>query len=158
MDYRQFTSLEEYAEAHRARMRKRQSEAKQGEKSRTAVLNEAQVLEIRRKYLPGIVGAKQLAKEYGVAHSTIAGIVTGRTWQHLPMGDFGSVKEYREGKKAEAAARTTTHANAKLDKEKVRELRQRFADGAKKFHLAKAYGVHPKTIDDILNFKIWKDV
>lgn len=153
----QFGSLEEYLAAHKENARKKQSEAKQGEKSRTAVLTEAQVMEIRRKYLPGIVGTKQLAKEYGVGHTTIAGIVAGKTWQHIPMGDYASVAEYQAAKKAEAAARPTSHANAKLDKGKVRAIRQRFTEGAKKLHLAKEYGVHMKTISDILAFKIWKD-
>lgn len=157
MNPSQYGSLEEYVEAHRAQTRKKQSEAKQGEKSRTAVLTEDQVMEIRRKYLPGLVGTKQLGKEYSVGYSTIAGIVAGKTWKHIPMGDYGSVKEYQLAKKAEAAARSTSHPNAKLDKEKVRDIRQRFAEGAKKFHLAKEYGVNPKTISDILINKIWKD-
>jgi DNA invertase Pin-like site-specific DNA recombinase len=152
----QFASLEEYVEAHKAYTRKKLSEAKQGVKSRTAVLTEAQVMEIRGKYLPGIVGTKQLAKEYGVGHSTISNIVTGKTWPHIPMGVYNSVEDYQAAKKAEAAAHPTSHANAKLDKEKVRAIRLRFAEGAKKLHLAKEYGVHVKTICDILDGKIWK--
>ncbi|GKU79305.1 hypothetical protein [Paenibacillus sp. L3-i20] len=153
----QFESLEDYVAAHRSQTRKKQSEAKQGEKSRTAILNENQVMEIRNKYLPGLVGTKQLAREYGVSNTTIASIVTGKTWRHIPMGDYSSIEEYQAAKKDEAAARPTSHANAKLDKEKVRAIRQRFSEGAKKFHLAKEYGVNPKTIDDILLFKIWKE-
>lgn len=157
MDYRTFSSLEEYMAAKKEATRQKRSAAKQGVNSRTAVLNEAQVMEIRRKYLPGIVGSKQLAKEYGVSYGTIGDIVTGKTWLHIPMGDYGSVEEYRAAKKAEAAARPTSHANAKLDKEKVKAIRQQFAAGAKMFHLANEYGVHTKTISDILAFKIWKD-
>jgi DNA invertase Pin-like site-specific DNA recombinase len=158
MNPSQFGSLEEYVEAHREQTRKKQSEAKQGEKSRTAVLTEAQVIEIRKKYLPGLVGTKHLAKEYGVGNSTIAGIVTGKSWQHIPMGEYGSVEEYKAAKKAEAAACPASHPNAKLDKLRVQAIRQRFAEGAKKLHLANEYGVNIKTISDILAFKIWKDV
>lgn len=153
----QFESLEAYVAAHKAQTRRKLQEAKRGENSRTAVLTAAQVIEIRRKYIPGIVGTKQLGKEYGVGYSTISNIIQGVTWTHVPMGDHASLEEYRAAKKAEAAARPTSHANAKLDKAKVREIRRRYAEGAKKSHLAKEYGVDPKTIYDVLALKLWKD-
>lgn len=153
----QFADLEAYLVAREAEVRRKRSAAKQGEKSRTAKLTEAQVIEIRQKYLPNLYGTKKLAKEYGVSHSAISGIVTGTTWTHVPMGDYGSPEEYAAAKKAEAAARPTTHTNAKLDKDKVREIRQRYSEGATKSALARDYGVHLKTVWDILQGKIWKD-
>jgi DNA invertase Pin-like site-specific DNA recombinase len=153
----QFESLEAYMVAKIAATRAKRSAAKQGEKSRTARLTEAQVIEIRQKYLPGLYGSKKLAKEYGVSPSAIQGIISGITWTHVPMGDYSSPEEYAAAKKAEAAARPTTHTNAKLDKSKVREIRQRYSEGATKSALAREYGVHLKTVWDILQGNIWKD-
>lgn len=158
MDSRQFASLEDYVEAHRAQTRKKQSEAKQGEKSTTAVLTAKQVIEIRRKYIPGVYGSKKLGQEYGVFFTTIQSIVNGKTWTHVPMGDHNSLEDYVAAKKAEAAALQYGHSNAKLTNDKVREIRRRFMVGAKKQELAKEYGVHYKTISDILINKIWKDI
>jgi len=81
----QYKSLEEYVEAHRARTRKKQSEAKQGEKSPTAILTESQVREIRARYIPGKrgTGSKSLAKQYGVHFRTIEQILKGETWTHI---------------------------------------------------------------------------
>lgn len=85
MSINQFASLEEYAAAHRERTRKKLSEAKQGEKSRTAKLTEAQVREIRARHVPGKrgTGSKALALEYGVHYRTIEQILRRETWTHI---------------------------------------------------------------------------
>ncbi|WP_138751110.1 hypothetical protein [Paenibacillus sinopodophylli] len=158
MQPNQYGSLEEYVAAHKARTRKKQSEAKQGEKSRTAVLTEGQVVEIRNKWIPGIYGARKLAKEYGVSERNISAIISGKSWTHIPFGAYTNLDEYVAEKQAEKGKLPITRYNAKLDKDKVKAIRQRFAEGAKKYHLAKEYGVHNKTICDVLDFKIWKDV
>jgi hypothetical protein len=59
----------------------------QGEKHNQNILTDTKVNEIRAKYVAGI-GSKpgnvhELCKEYGVARTTISGIVTGRRWKHL---------------------------------------------------------------------------
>lgn len=48
-----------------------------------AILNEVQVIEIRRKYIPRKHSAQKLANEYSVCKSTILGIVNNETWQHI---------------------------------------------------------------------------
>jgi len=48
-----------------------------------AILNEAQVIEIRRKYIPKKYSAQKLANEYSVCKSTILGIVNNETWRHI---------------------------------------------------------------------------
>lgn len=58
-----------------------------GEKHNQNILTDSKVIEIRGKYTRGR-GSKpgnihELCKEYGVARSTIANIVTGRRWKHL---------------------------------------------------------------------------
>jgi len=51
-----------------------------GEKSFTAKLNEAQVLEIRASNETGVA----LSKRFGITPSAISGIRKRRTWRHLP--------------------------------------------------------------------------
>lgn len=55
-----------------------------GEKHGKSKLTARQVREIKRRYIPYAVGMKALAKEYGVAASTIRDIVYGTTWRHIP--------------------------------------------------------------------------
>jgi transposase len=87
----QYSSLEEYAAAHRARTSKKQSEAKQGEKSRTAVLTESQVRELRARHKPGKYGTgakaqvKFLKEKYGITmhYRSIEAILRRESWKHI---------------------------------------------------------------------------
>jgi transposase len=87
----QHNSLEEYAAAHRAHTSKKQSEAKQGEKSRTAKLTDDQVREIRARYVPGKYGTgckaqvKFLKEKYDITmhYRTIDALLRGETWTHI---------------------------------------------------------------------------
>lgn len=56
---------------------------RRGEAQSGAKLTEAQVSEIRARYIPRKVGLPQLAREYGVGTSTIHRIVTGSHWRHV---------------------------------------------------------------------------
>jgi hypothetical protein len=57
--------------------------AARGEAAGKARLTEAQVREIRARYVWGVYGAKRLAKEYGVQVDSIFKIVKRLTWKHL---------------------------------------------------------------------------
>lgn len=46
-------------------------------------LTEDQVREIRKRYVPYVVGIDQLAKEFGVSGPTIHSIIHRRKWSHL---------------------------------------------------------------------------
>lgn len=54
-----------------------------GERSGTARLTRAQVLDIRKRYDRGGVTQQQLADFYGVHVMTINSIVNRRTWRHI---------------------------------------------------------------------------
>lgn len=54
-----------------------------GESNGSSKLTEAQVLEIRGKYIPWKYGTIKLSKEYGVSQPLIMGIVSGKTWKHV---------------------------------------------------------------------------
>jgi hypothetical protein len=57
--------------------------APRGEANGFAKLTEAQVIEIRERYIPYKVSLPRLAREYGVHHSTIYDIVRGVTWTRI---------------------------------------------------------------------------
>jgi hypothetical protein len=59
--------------------------AMQGSKHANAILTESQVLEIVKRHRVEKVSQLQLSKEYGVCHSTINHIFTGRLWGHLGL-------------------------------------------------------------------------
>lgn len=54
-----------------------------GEQHGNAKLTEAEVLEIRRRYIPYIVSQRTLAEEFGVVHSQISDIVNRKKWTHV---------------------------------------------------------------------------
>lgn len=49
-----------------------------------AKLTEAQVIEIRQKYVPYIVTFRMLGDEYGVSIGAIASVIWRRNWAHIP--------------------------------------------------------------------------
>lgn len=55
----------------------------QGTKAPNAKLTEAQVLEIRAKYVPRLYSATRLAKEYSVSQPTVKAILQRRHWKHI---------------------------------------------------------------------------
>lgn len=54
-----------------------------GEKLGSSKLTEADVLEIRRSYIPRTITYKMLAKKYGVCKDTIQKCVTCKYWKHV---------------------------------------------------------------------------
>lgn len=54
-----------------------------GEGHTQAVLTEAAVRQIRDRYAAGGVTQKQLAAEHGVAATTVAAVLSRRSWKHL---------------------------------------------------------------------------
>lgn len=54
-----------------------------GEKNGSVKLNEVQVVNIRRKFIPYRYSQRKLAREFGVGLTTIQNILWRRTWKHL---------------------------------------------------------------------------
>src|SRR5262245_39423911 len=68
------------------------SVSQRGEASSQAVLNEALVRDLRRRYEAG-ESYNVLARETGLSNEAIRKAVTGKTWSHVP----GAVKSRRSG-------------------------------------------------------------
>lgn len=56
-----------------------------GERARNVTLQEQDILEIRQLYNAGGISFNKLSKRFGVSTPTIAQIVNGDTWKHLPL-------------------------------------------------------------------------
>lgn len=56
-----------------------------GERTPSARLTEAQVLEIKQQYQKGVVGYITLAKKYRVSMRTIVFIIKGINWKHVQV-------------------------------------------------------------------------
>lgn len=54
-----------------------------GERQALSKLTEKQVLEIRAKHISTLMSYNILAKEYGVAQTTVHNIVNRKTWKHI---------------------------------------------------------------------------
>lgn len=54
-----------------------------GEKNGFRKLTDAQVIEIREKYVKGRITQKEIAAEYGVTYSTVSLVVNNKSWKHI---------------------------------------------------------------------------
>lgn len=63
--------------------KEKMSASASGEKSSQAKLTEKDVLEIRKKYMPGKYGYVKLSREYGVHDKTIRKIINRTSWSHI---------------------------------------------------------------------------
>ncbi len=59
--------------------RERKGRTSKGESHYKVKLTDAQIREIRARYIPGVIGYRTLANEYGVYYGHIADIVKGKT-------------------------------------------------------------------------------
>lgn len=57
--------------------------ASKGEHIPTAKLTESNVIEIRNRYAIGGHTTRSLAKEYGIDHGNLSGIIRRDTWKHI---------------------------------------------------------------------------
>lgn len=73
--------------------RRRNGHVNHGQHHGQTKLNDAKVLEIRRRYAAG-EGPVALAREFGIAYQTLWNVATGHTYGHLP----GAVKRSPDGK------------------------------------------------------------
>lgn len=64
-------------------MKKRRLNTQRGVATGHAKLTDEKVAEIRRRYVPFVVTARSLAKEYGVSHSLILLVAKRRWWKHV---------------------------------------------------------------------------
>lgn len=64
--------------------RKRDDTNMPGERNPAAILTDADVIEIRRRYREDHTRQQDLADEYGLQQCSVSDLLRGHTWQHLP--------------------------------------------------------------------------
>lgn len=123
-----------------------------GESSGNHKLTSEQVMEIRAGWVAGLT-LRELSKTYGTSKANISGIISLKSWTHLPAV-LGPRKESPTG----LFERGEVPPNTKLNPEKVREIRRLGEQGLHPREIAERYGVTPENISMILKRKTWKHV
>lgn len=102
-------------------------------------LDEEKVREIRQLYNEGYLSQDALSKKYGTTEPNISRIVNNKGWYD---------PNYKP-----------TRTKAKLDVEKVHDIRLKYAKGnVSQRALARDYGVNQSVIGRIIRNELWKDV
>jgi len=115
-----------------------------GERHVRATLTEEQVVCIKAKLKQGIV-SKDIAKEYNVPPKTIRDINARLTWKHVPG-------EYVKNTKKSSGS---NNAMAKLNEVKVKEIKNKLAEGIPGATLAREYKVGVMVISRIKTGQAW---
>lgn len=115
-----------------------------GERQGRSKLTEVDVIEIRNSNET----LEQLAARYGVSFQSISDAMNGRTWAHIKVKRISSSadNQFRRGER---------NGSAKLDEQKVREIRSMSGTNAS---IAKIYGVSDVLIGKIRSRTIWAHV
>lgn len=119
-----------------------------GEDNVHAKLTGADVMRVRELAATRRYTDRQLAKMFGVSDVNIHDIIVGKTWRYLPV--FGIKRFRKEGE---------SNPNAKLTKDKVREIRELHDTGRYSMvGLARIFGVSDFAIRSVILCKTWKHV
>jgi endogenous inhibitor of DNA gyrase (YacG/DUF329 family) len=136
----------------------RRGRVARGERAGLAKLTDADVSEMMNLYATGSWTAKDLAKRYGVAKSSILRILKGETWAHIERPNADVVRQQAEANKL-IRARGEDAGLAKLTNAQIREIYDRFsAGGINQTRLAEEYGVCRSTVGKILRGSLWQHV
>lgn len=124
-----------------------------GTQSNFAKLTEQQVASIRQRYVDEKTSLLELAAEFNVHRQTIARIVWHDNWSHLGGPTSRDVPaliiKHKRGSEC---------VKAKLDENKVSEIRRLVKLGVAMKELAERFSVSPDTIGDVTKRRTWKHV
>lgn len=125
-----------------------------GQKSAKAKITERDVLLIRELYAIKNTSQRELAHQYNISRRAIRQILYFETWNYLKSEFDSKLKaltftEKRKGGKQRFA---------KLNKEKVSEIKKLIKKGKSDTELSKHFLVARSTIFHIRNGNTWKDI
>lgn len=132
-----------------------------GERSGTSKLSVADVIDMRARFRAG-EPTPSLAARFAIQSSTVASILLGDHWSHVPgalaRDEYRAlVKSWRASTPRKARPSGWTAYNAKLDWDKVREIRRLGAAGATDAELTARYNVSRVLIDKVMANVLWHD-
>lgn len=110
-------------------------------------VSDAVVGEIRRLYFEAQMTVGALAKRHGLSKPTVIRFVTGEARRQAP-GPIGPLR----------ITRGTRVFGAKLNEQKVAELRARFLAGETIYDLAPVFDIAPQTVSNIIRNHTWRHV
>jgi hypothetical protein len=123
--------------------------APRGETHPFAVLTEGDVVEIRALYRAG-VGYKEVAEKLGTSAECVRHVLIGETWAHVP-DTLGPVVMRGKG-----CRNSEDGPLARLDWEKVAEIRAQIEAGVPRLEVARRFEVSKGCIQDILKGRTWR--
>lgn len=121
-----------------------------GEKKHNAKLKEKDIPTIRNKFKT--MKVSDIAKEYHVDHNTVASIIKGETWSHVPYPDKEeNLKSFGVG----IHSRKGIHgSNTKLTEREVREIKRLKGKRPQRI-VARFYNTSQSTVNAIQNNRLW---
>lgn len=126
-----------------------------GERVGNAKFTAEQVADMRALYLAGGHTHQSFADQFGVTREAIRDMLRGDNWGHIPT-DRSAVLAMGQANKAMPGEK---NPSAKLNANRVREIRQRYAGGGETYvTLAEAFGVSPAAIRFVVTRRTWQHV
>jgi len=134
-----------------------------GEENPRSTLNVEDVKEIRARAMNGENG-KEIAESFPVGYSAVKKTIIGDSWRHVtsyPPLKYDTEKEVYVPKDKENWDKETNEEekyhpqNGKLDKERVKELREEALNGKNAKQLSQETGINKNTISDAINGLSW---
>lgn len=123
----------------------------EGSRNPRAIMNEEEVLSIRKRVYLGNEEALDVFRDYKdmITFQTFSKIVSGETWKNVDCSMIKNRKVQRAGK-----------PKAKLTKEIVAKIRWEYEQGLKTLsELYREYSyVSPTTIRRVINYETWKNI
>jgi plasmid maintenance system antidote protein VapI len=128
-----------------------------GEAHHNTTLTEADVLEIRRRYVDEErTTSYTLAEEYGTTGSAMSSIISGKTWGHVPMPD-GIEEAIDAGRRR--AAKGSAANKSDLTEGDVLEIRRRYVEeDITQKALSEQYQISHSSLNSIVNRKTWTHI
>jgi len=126
-----------------------------GEASAQSKLKDEQVVQIVELYKTGNYSQQQLGDMFGVAHTIISGIITGKNWKHLDLD-----RSFRKGRGSpgdkngtklhpETVLKGEDHPSAKISDTMVQEIRDLAPQYPQRL-LAEIFGISQSQVGRIL--------
>jgi predicted XRE-type DNA-binding protein len=126
-----------------------------GEKSAQSKLQNEQVIEIVNLYKTGSYSQEKLGNMFGVKHSIISGIITGKNWKHLDLD-----RSFRKGRGSpgekngtrlhpEKIKRGEDHPSTKVSDSTIKEIKRLYPQLSQR-QLAKQFNISQTQVGRIV--------
>lgn len=123
-----------------------------GSKIGSSILNEDQVLQIRKMRIAGHE-YQSIADEFQIQWDLARKVCKNVVWKHVDLG-----QESKRVKQVRKFVQGSSSGMAKLDEDKVKQIKELLRQKKRTKDIANLYGINPSTVCDIKQFRTWKHV